>query len=80
MSGGVYLSTEEARALADIIHMLSGGNPENVFPQDDEDGEEAGLWEDVMCRASAKLYRAAGHDSWVPDALLDRCAQEEEGR
>lgn len=58
----VELSKEECKALHDLIGMLSGHNPENVFAWDGSDDPA-----DPIISACVKVYRAAGRN--VPKNL-----------
>ena len=62
---GVTFTTEEAKALFDLIDGFSGGNPENAFANDGTDALD-----DVTTRAIAKLYAAAGRADLIPDSIL----------
>lgn len=51
----ITLTPAECRALHELIAMLSGGNPENVFDWEGHDDPA-----DVQVRAVTKVYMAAG--------------------
>jgi hypothetical protein len=59
------LTTEECRALYDLLEQLSGHSPENVFALDGTDSME-----DITTRACVKLFCAAGRTEMVPTALV----------
>jgi hypothetical protein len=57
----VTLNEDECKAIHDMISMLSGGNPENVFAWDGSDEPS-----DPATSAFVKVYRAAGQK--VPES------------
>jgi len=59
----VELTKEECEALHDLIGMLSGHNPENVFAWDGTDSLE-----DPTTSACVKVYKAVGAS--VPKNLV----------
>lgn len=61
------LTTEEAKALFDVVNDLSGHNPENVFQGGGKD-DPADPW----VRAFVKLYEAAGRHYLVPEHLRSK--------
>lgn len=58
----ITLTTEECKAIHNLIAQLTGGNPENVFDWDGPNDRA-----DPYMTALAKIYLAAGAD--VPDNL-----------
>ena len=61
MQAEITLTKEECEAVHEMISMLSGCNPENVFAWDGTDSNE-----DTTTRAFAKIYKMAGAN--VPDS------------
>ena len=55
------LTTEEAKALYQLIEILTGGNAHSAFAWDGTDSVD-----DPMTSATVKLYLAAGED--VPES------------
>jgi hypothetical protein len=60
---GVTLTAAEAQGLYDLIAMMSGGSPENVFDWEGRDVPGG----DPMMDACARLYAATGHR--IPDSM-----------
>lgn len=58
----ITLTHEEAEAIHELIGILSGGNPENVFSWDGKDSMA-----DPTTSACVKIYAAIGQK--VPDNL-----------
>jgi len=61
----VTLSTEECKAIHELIDQLSGGNPESVFTWEDDS------LHDPICAACVKIYREAGEPTPF-DGMRDR--------
>lgn len=57
-------TNDELKALYDLIAMLSGHSPENVFARDG-----TGSLDDPTTRAMVKLFRAVGRGQLVPKNL-----------
>ncbi len=61
VKNGITLTEEECEIVHDMIGMLSGDNPENVFAWDGTDNLDC-----PETRVFAKIYQASGHK--IPDS------------